>query len=152
AAQNVYLMFVFFLPILIWRKSLYIWMTDEFLNGLSNQEAHLWKFASYLTQSRFIVASIIYFLVWMSLVYMLSRLAAERNNSPGNDRQWRLRFQKVSAPGLILYCLAMTFAAFDWVMSLDPRWYSTIYGMIFLSGQALSALSFTAALCIVLSK
>jgi hypothetical protein len=152
AAQNVYLMFVFFLPILIWRKSLYIWMTDEFLNGLSNQEAHLWKFASYLTQSRFIVASIIYFLVWMSLVYMLSRLAAERNNSPGNDRQWRLRFQKVSAPGLILYCLAMTFAAFDWVMSLDPHWYSTIYGMIFLSGQALSALSFTAALCIVLSK
>jgi len=152
AAQNVFLMAIFFLPILIFRKSLYIWMTDEFRNALSPSEAHLWKFASYLTQPRFVIASIIYFLVWMGLVYLLARLAAERNNSPGNDRQWRLRFQKVSAPGLILYCLTMTFASFDWVMSLDPHWYSTIYGMIFLAGQALSALSFSAAICILLSK
>src|SRR3954462_15254460 len=73
-AQNVFLMAIFFLPILIWRKSLYIWMTDEFRNALPPSEAHLWKFASYLTQSRFIVASIIYFLVWMGLVYLLTSL------------------------------------------------------------------------------
>src|SRR2546430_10687850 len=54
-AQNVFLMAVFFLPILIFRKGLYIWMTDEFRNALSHQEAHLWKFASYLTTSRFVV-------------------------------------------------------------------------------------------------
>src|SRR5205823_10493328 len=100
----------------------------------------------------FVVASIIYFLIWMGLVYLLTGLAADRNNSPGNDREWRLKFQRVSAPGLILYCLSMTFASFDWVMSLDPHWYSTIFGMIFLAGQALSALSFTAAICILLSK
>src|SRR3954462_6339998 len=73
-AQNVFLMAIFFLPILIFRKSLYIWMTDEFRNALPASEAHLWKFASYLTQSRFIVASIIYFLVWMGLVYLLTSL------------------------------------------------------------------------------
>src|SRR6266404_4823324 len=152
AAQNVFLMAIFFLPILFFSKNLYEWMTPEFLNGLSDSERHLWKFASYLTTPRFVVASLIYFLIWMGMVHLLARWAAERNHSPGNDREWRLKFQRLSAPGLILYCLSMTFAAFDWVMSLDPHWYSTIYGMIFLSGQALSALSFTAAICILLSK
>src|SRR3954471_18351501 len=151
-AQNVFLIAIFFLPILIFSKSLYEWMTPEFRNALTPSEAHLWKFASYLTESRFIVASIIYFLIWMGMVYLLAKWAADRNNSPGNDRQWRLKFQKVSAPGLILYCLSMTFASFDWVMSLDPHWYSTIFGMIFLAGQALSALSFSAAMCLLLSK
>jgi hypothetical protein len=151
-AQNVFLMAIFFLPILIFRKGLYIWMTDEFRNALPVSEARLWKFASYLTTPRFIVASIIYFLIWMGMVYLLARWAAERNDSPGNNREWRLKFQRLSAPGLILYCLSMTFASFDWVMSLDPHWYSTIFGMIFLAGQALSALSFSAAMCLLLSK
>jgi hypothetical protein len=151
-AQNVFLMAIFFLPILIFRKSLYIWMTDEFRQALPPSEAHLWKFASYLTTPRFVIASIIYFAIWMGLAFLLAKWAAERNNSPGNDRDWRLKFQRLSAPGLILYCLSMTFASFDWVMSLDPHWYSTIFGMIFLAGQALSALSFSAAICILLSK
>src|SRR3954470_13401188 len=151
-AQNVFLMAIFFLPILIFSGRLYDWMKPEFRNALSPEQAHLWKFSSYLTTPRFVVASIIYFLVWMGMAYLLAKRAAERNDSPGNDREWRLRFQKLSAPGLILYCLSMTFASFDWVMSLDPHWYSTIFGMIFLAGQALSALSFSAAMCLLLSK
>src|SRR3954468_3049147 len=151
-AQNIFFMALCFLPIAIWRKSIYEWMTPEFRNALSPEKAELWKFTSYLTESRFIIFSIIYFLIWMGMVTLLARWAKERNVSPGNDRQWRLTFQKLSAPGLILYCLSMTFASFDWVMSLSPDWYSTIFGMIFLAGQALSGLSFAAAVCILLAK
>src|SRR3954469_26003628 len=151
-AQNIYLMALFFLPILIFPKSLYEWMTPAFRDALSPEKAQLWKFTSYLTRSRWTLWAIVYFLIWMGMVALLARWAAQRNVSPGNDRQWRLQFQKLSAPGLIVYCLTMTFASFDWVMSLSPDWYSTIYGMIFLAGQALSALSFAAAICILLSK
>ena len=151
-AQNVFLMAVFFLPILIFPKTLYEWMTPAFRSALSPEKAQLWKFASYLTQSRWTIWAIVYFIIWMGMVALLVRWARERNISPGNDRQWRLKFQKLSAPGLIMYCLTMTFASFDWVMSLSPDWYSTIFGMIFLAGQALSAFSFAAAMCILLSK
>src|SRR5207302_7795047 len=72
--------------------------------------------------------------------------------SPGDDRNWRLRFQRLAAPGIIVYTLTMTFAVFDWVMSIDPHWTSTIYGMIFITGQVLSAFAFAAAMCTLMSK
>jgi hypothetical protein len=151
-AQNVYWMAICFLPLLIFSKKIYAWMTPEFRDSLGPEKAHLWKFTSYLTQPRWSTWSILYFLIWMAMVFLLTKWAAERNVSPGNDRQWRLKFQKLSAPGLVIYCLTMTFASFDWVMSLSPDWYSTIFGMIFLSGQALAAFSFCAVICLLLAK
>ncbi len=48
----------------------------------------------------------------------------------------------LSGGGLVLYCFTVTFASIDWVMSLEPRWYSTIYGLLFMVGQALAAMAF----------
>src|SRR2546422_3456051 len=59
-------------------------------------------------------------------------------NGSANTR----RFKAVSAAGLILYAFTISFAAIDWVMSLDPSWISTIYGLLFLAGQVLSAICF----------
>ena len=58
------------------------------------------------------------------------------------------RFQALSGPGLILYGLTASFSSVDWVMSLEPQWFSTIYGVIFIVGQALSAFAF----CILLAQ
>jgi hypothetical protein len=57
----------------------------------------------------------------------------------------RRKFQRTSAFGLILYFLTMTFASVDWVMSLQPEWYSTIYGMLTVMAQLLSAMAFALA-------
>ena len=50
------------------------------------------------------------------------------------------RLQFLSRGGLLLYGLTMTFASVDWVMSLEPHWYSTIYGILFIGGQVLTRL------------
>jgi hypothetical protein len=62
-----------------------------------------------------------------------------------------MRFEGLSGGGLVLYGLTVTFASVDWVMSLEPRWYSTIYGLLFMVGQALVALAFAIMMLIWLS-
>ena len=61
------------------------------------------------------------------------------------------KMKKLAAPGVILYILAMTFAAIDWVMSLSPRWASTIYGFIFVAGQAIASMALMIAVIVMLS-
>ena len=60
-------------------------------------------------------------------------------------------FQRLSGPGLVVYGFTITFAAFDWGMSLEPLWYSTIYGMLWIVSQALSSLAFAIAMLALLS-
>src|SRR5262249_54945068 len=67
--------------------------------------------------------------------------------APGNA----FRFKALSGPGLILYAVSITFAAIDWVMSLDPSWISTIYGLLILIGQLTSALCFAVVVERILS-
>jgi hypothetical protein len=62
------------------------------------------------------------------------------------------RLQNLSGPGLVIYGLTVTFASVDWVMSLEPSWFSTIYGMIFMVTQALSAMSLVIVITLLLSK
>ena len=64
----------------------------------------------------------------------MSRTSRSRDNTP--------RFKALSGPGLILYAFTISFAAIDWIMSMDPTWISTIYGLLILIGQLLSALCF----------
>ena len=59
------------------------------------------------------------------------------------DRDLSARFKRLAAPGLILYAFAISFAVIDWVMSLNPSWFSTMYGLIFVAGELIAALAFT---------
>jgi hypothetical protein len=81
--------------------------------------------------------------VWFALGAVLNRWSAETDQ--GMDLRRARLLRSVSGGGLVLMGLTITFMSVDWAMSLDPRWFSTIYGMLFMIGQALSAL----ALCIV---
>jgi hypothetical protein len=125
-------MAVLFLPLLLGVHQLYPWAKA----GASN-DSILEHQRKYLNMPFFAARSIVYFAVWNVLAYFLERWSAEqdRSGSPWVSR----RFQLLSGPGLVAYGITMTFASIDWVMSLDAHWYSTIYGMMFLAGQALSA-------------
>ena len=63
-----------------------------------------------------------------------------------------MRLEGLSGIGLVIYGFTVTFAGIDWVMSLEPRWYSTIYGLLFMVGQALAALAFSITMLIWLSE
>jgi hypothetical protein len=95
---------------------------------------------SYLNFSGFLIRAIIYFAIWNLLSFLLSKWSIEGDASTSRDNTQR--FKAVAGPGLILYAFTFSFAAIDWVMSLDPSWISTIFGLIILIGQVLSAMCF----------
>jgi Ni/Fe-hydrogenase subunit HybB-like protein len=83
---------------------------------------------------------LIYFAVWLTLAYFLNRWSREQDET--GDPRIEERLEEISGPGLILYGLTVTFASIDWVMSLEPHWYSTIYGMIFMIVECMTAMAF----------
>ena len=87
--------------------------------------------------------------VWLFFAHRLNRLSAKQDET-GEPRLMN-SFQRLSGPGLVVYGFTITFAAFDWGMSLEPQWYSTIYGMLWIVSQALSSLAFAIAMLALLS-
>ena len=103
-------------------------------------EKHGFIKESYLNFSGFFIRAIIYFAIWNVLCFLLSKWSRETDRPGAPDHSGR--FKAVSGPGLILYGFTISFAAIDWVMSLDPSWISTIFGLIILIGEVLSAMCF----------
>jgi hypothetical protein len=84
------------------------------------------------------------------MIFFLRKWSFEQDRSANpRIRTW---MRTLSGPGLLIFGFTSSFAVFDWVMSLDPKWYSTIYGMIFLAGQGLGALCVTVIVLGALSK
>jgi len=131
------LMLLLFIPVAIGLKHIYPW-TDA---AVMNSTAALQKKTSFLNPSFFILRAFVYFAIWSALAMALNWLSGQQDRA--ESRQVRKRMQMISGPGLVLTIICITFAAIDWVMSLDPSWYSTIYGLIFVAAWALSALAFT---------
>jgi len=135
-----------FLPILFGMSRLYIWThadavaADEVL-----RHKHL-----YLNVPFFILRAAIYFLVWNGLSYFLNAWSLEQDRT--GDPRIAGRMQRLSAGGLVAYGLTITFASFDWLMSISPDWYSTIYGVLIIGGQGLSALAFLIVVVAWLSR
>ena len=145
AMRTVPLMFLFFIPI-AWLgvPRLYPWaMPLESIENPAIRE-HLahnqFVISGYLHRSGFVWRGLLYFAIWSLLSYLLTRWSNEQDTPPVRDNS--LRFKVVSGPGIILYAFTISFAAIDWVMSLDPSWISTIYGLLFVAGQLISALCF----------
>ncbi len=94
----------------------------------------------WLTTGGFVGRSIGYFIVWSVLAWLLLRWSHEQDNPP--EKAFGSQFRAVSGVGLVVYAWTLTFAVVDWVMSLTPGWISTIYGLIFMVGQAMIAMCF----------
>jgi hypothetical protein len=103
-------------------------------------EKHSFIKESYLNFSGFFIRAVFYFAIWNLLSFLLSKWSKQTDHAgaPNNSE----RFKAVAGPGLILYGFTISFAAIDWVMSLDPSWISTIFGLVILIGQVLSAMCF----------
>ncbi len=138
ASRNLWLVLLMFVPIALGMKSLYrAWLDPEKLKAepLSAYQQ------GYLTHAGFLGRAVLYFAIWGALVWLFNSWSREQDQNR-EDRALRRRLKLLAGPGIILYVLAMTFAAIDWVMSLSPHWASTIYGFIFVAGQAITAMSF----------
>jgi len=135
-----------FLPIAIGMRSLYRW-TDAQLVAQSEllQHKHL-----YLNVPFFLVRAAVYFITWNALAHYLNAWSLEQDRRP--DPRIARRMQQISGGGLLAYGLTITFASFDWLMSLDPDWFSTIYGVLIIGGQGLSAMAFLIVVVAWLSR
>lgn len=102
----------------------------------------------YLSTPFYLGRTVVYFLAWTALAYFLNKwsLEQDRTGEPGLVR----RLQNLSGPGLLIYGLTVTYASVDWAMSLEPKWFSTIYGMIFMVTQALSAMALVTVMVMLL--
>jgi hypothetical protein len=135
SARTIPLMAVLFLPIIFGIHDLYEWSHAEVV---ANDPILLHK-APYLNQAGFIVRAVAYFVIWSWLALMLARWSAQQDTE-----SFPLdRFNKISGPGMLILGLTVTFASVDWVMSLDPHWFSTIFGLWFLVGMTLTAMAFS---------
>ena len=133
-----------FLPILFGIPDLYLWARPE---SMAHDEILRQK-TLYLNVPFFIFRAIVYFAIWISVSHFLTKWSNDQDHAV--DGALTQRLQNLSGPGLVLYGLTVTFSAIDWIMSLEPRWYSTIYGMIFMVGHALVALAFVTGVGFVL--
>jgi hypothetical protein len=146
ATRTIPLLALLFLPILFGRHNLYSWSRPEIVAADPLiQHKH-----PYLNVPFFIARAAIYFFGWWIFAHFLNKWSHEQD-AEGTDPRTR-RLQLLSGPGLVFYGLSVTFAAVDWVMSIDPHWFSTIYGLLFIVGQGLSALSLCIALMVLLSR
>ena len=139
--RTVPVLVLLFLPVVVGLKRIYPWAGSEQPDATIRHAIAI-KHA-YLNVPFFLGRAAFYFAVWFLLAHVLNRVSLE--SDAGMDLRRARLMRSISGGGLLLMGLTITFMSMDWAMSLDPRWFSTIYGMLFMIGTALSAL----ALCIV---
>jgi len=145
-SRTIYFMPLLFIPIAIGAPELYHWMDPEAVA----QDALLAHKAPYLNFSFWLVRAAVYFAIWIGLTLLLNGLSKKQDET--GDGRLSNSMSYYSGPGLVLYFLTMTFAAFDWAMSLEPHWFSTIYGLIFVEGQGLTAMAFSIVVLMFLRR
>src|SRR6266404_1728608 len=144
-ARTVPYMFVLLIPVLASIPTLYPWARPE-----AAQDANIQSKAAYLNVPFFLFRAVFYFAVWFLYAHLLSKWSAEQDRT--GDERLIGRMRALSAPGLVVFVFTTTFAFVDWIMSLEPHWFSTIYGAMFLVGEVLEAFALVIALLVVLSR
>lgn len=132
---------VLFIPILFGLHDLYHWTHPEVYDPASPQyDPILVGKRAYLNIPFFLGRIAFYFLIWTLLAYKLYTLSVRQDVHP--DPAIPAQQRKVSAWGMPLFGVTVAFASYDFLMSLDPHWYSTIFGVYFFTGAFFVALGF----------
>jgi hypothetical protein len=145
SSRTLPLMAALFIPIIAGMTSLYPWThadlvaTDEILRHK----------AAYLNTGFFLARAFVYFLGWTLIAWTLTAWSKRQDDG---DMSVNLKIQRLSGFGIVFYALTITFAGVDWIMSLNPHWYSTLFGFLMIGGQGLSTLAFTIIISRYLSK
>jgi hypothetical protein len=137
---------ILFLPIAFGLDHIYPWTRPEVINSSAAVKAK----AAYLTPKWFVIRTYICFLLWSIWAFAIYR------NSTRQDTERSIKQMHAnsawSAPGLFLTVVVGSLAAFDWLMSLQPAWYSTIFGLYYLAGGALTFMSVVTLVCLSFRK
>jgi hypothetical protein len=144
-ARTLPYMSILLIPVLLNLRTLYPWARPE-----AAHDANLVAKSAYLNIPGVVARSIFYFAVWAVYAHFMSKWSREQDRTGAERLADRMR--RVSAPGLVVFTFVTTFAFIDWIMSLEPHWFSTVYGAMFLIGQMLESFAFMILLVIVLSQ
>jgi hypothetical protein len=140
STMGIFLLLI--IPIWIGMKDLYSWI-DPVAAGFDREAlAKIAHKARWLNVNFFIVRSVLYILFATFVGWRLYGMSRRQDKEGGTELTVRMR--RASGGLLPFMAIAITFAAFDWLMSLNPTWYSTIFGVYFFAGSFLSALSILA--------
>ncbi len=143
---NVWVMALFFVPVLLGIHDLYIWTHSDVMLANPMLKSKM----PYLNIPFFLVRAAVYFGVWFLLSRLFFRYSVQQDTS--GDPNLTLKLQKASTWGVLVFALTLTFAAIDWAMSLAPLWYSTIFGVYFFAGCVISGFALTSLLALVLRR
>ncbi|MCP4205014.1 MAG: hypothetical protein GY769_24160 [bacterium] len=145
AARTLPAIVVLFLPILFGMEELFPWARAE-----ATDDPVLQVKAWYLNSQFFTLRAFLCFAIWGGFIWALLRLS-KRQDEAGDPRLFR-KMQSFAGPGLGIYGLTATFASVDWLMSLDPHWYSSLFGVYFIGGQAVAAMAFAILMVAFLAR
>ena len=144
--QTLPLILVFAIPLFFALGTLYKW-TDAGYRAEHFATGHK---AAYLNPTWFIIRTLLYFAIWLFSGLRILKMANEHDRT--GDPALFKRIKARSAPALLVFVVTTTLAFIDWIMSLEPDWYSTIYGWMFTVGEVLLTFSFLVAVLVLLSK
>lgn len=133
-----------FIPIALFMHDLFPWTHSDHIDAI------LSKKLAYLNEPFFLMRSFGYLLAWSVIGVWFYRVSVMQDD--GGRYNLTRSLQAFSAPAIIIFGLSLTFASFDWVMSLQPHWYSTMFGVYFFAGSLLFALAFTTLMSLLLQK
>jgi hypothetical protein len=137
---------VLFAPVAFFAHDLYHhWMGPD-----ARADALIQKKAAYLNPTFFFVRAAVFLAAWTALSLWFWRTSRKQDES--GDKELTLKMAARSAPAILVVGVTLTFAAFDWLMSLDPHWYSTIYGVYVFAGSAVSSLAALSLLTLALER
>jgi hypothetical protein len=158
------LVFAYWLVIAFSLKRLYLWASPAMIDdgvkrgliGAAQLESieHAIRFKQpMLNPMAFVCVSLLCFAIWGFYTWRLNSLGLQRDaDPPTTTPEWIKRLENISGPGIVVYAITMSAAAIYWVMSLDPTWYSSVYGLLFLVGQGYQVLALGIIVSIALSK
>ena len=149
ASRTLPLLVVLFIPLAVGvlNHSVYIWTTMP-------ADAHAIEARGiFLFPWPWVLRSVIYFAIFGVMAYLLNKWSAEQDNATDYEASASIlsRMSRFCGPMTVIYALVVTFAAVDWVMTLDPHFFSTIWGLLFVIGWALSCLTFSVIVVAYLS-
>ena len=144
ASRTLPLCALLFIPIAIGIPWLYDWAHSDLVkNEYVLRHRHI-----YMNPSMFIGRAILYFVVWGIFIYFLNKWSLQQDEKGGLEK----RLARLSAPGLLIYVLTITFATVDWAESLENNWFSTIWGFLFVAREGLAAFAFVIIVMALLSR
>lgn len=146
AAKTIPALGVLFVPVLLGLSHIYRWADPA---EVAAHEAIAQK-AHYLNPTFFTIRFVAYIAILGGLAWLLGRLSVRQDET--GDPKLARKMQNLAGPTLGIYVLVSTLAAVDWIMSLDPLWYSSLFGVYFIGGHGVSAFAFVIPIALWLAR